>query len=148
MVVAVSTIDNTSFRGKYIMEIPVTFGEGRVVETVVGDHTIRTDQPVKSGGGDTAPAPSDLFLASIAACAGYYVLDFCLERKIPTHDIGVMMRMHKDESTKMMTRVDLEITLPPEFPDKYEKAVVRAVDLCWVKKQIQNGPEFKTYTVR
>jgi ribosomal protein S12 methylthiotransferase accessory factor len=130
------------------MEIPVTFGEGRVVDAVVGDHTIRTDQPVKNGGGDTAPAPSDLFYASIAACAGYYVLDFCLERKIPTDDISVMMKTHKDERTKTMTLIELEIKLPPEFPDKYEKAVVRAVDLCWVKKCIQNAPAFETYTVR
>ena len=130
------------------MEIPVNLGAGRSVEAVVGDHTVKTDQPVKDGGGGTAPSPSDLFLASIAACAGYYVLDFCLERKIPTDGIGVVMRTHKNETTKMMDRVELEIKLPPEFPEKYERAVVRAADLCWVKKHIQKAPEFETFVVR
>jgi hypothetical protein len=31
---------------------------------------------------------------------------------------------------------------PPEFPEKYKKAVVRVMDLCSVKKQILNPPAF------
>jgi putative redox protein len=130
------------------MEIPVTMNGDRTVEVLIGGHMIRTDQPPKNGGADTAPSPSDLFLASIATCAGYYVLDFCLGRKIPTDGIGVTMRIHKNDSTKMMTRIDLEIKLPQGFPEKYEKAVVRSVDLCWVKKHIQTAPLFETYIVR
>jgi putative redox protein len=130
------------------MEIPVTMNGDRTVEVVIGGHMIRTDQPTKNGGRDTAPSPSDLFLASIATCAGYYVLDFCLGRKIPTDGIGVTMRIHKNDGTKMMTRIDLEIKLPQDFPEKYEKAVVRSVDLCWVKKHIQTAPLFETYIVR
>jgi ribosomal protein S12 methylthiotransferase accessory factor len=130
------------------MEISVNLAGGRVVEAVVGDHTVRTDQPVKDGGGGSAPSPSDLFLASIAACAGYYVLDFCLERKIPPEGVGVTMRTHKNETTKMLDLIQIEIKLPADFPDKYEKAVVRAADLCWVKKHIQKAPEFETIVVR
>ncbi len=130
------------------MEISVSLAGGRAVEAVVGDHTIRTDQPVKDGGGGSAPSPSDLFLASIAACTGYYVLDFCLERKISTEGVGVTMRTHKNETTKMLDLVQLEIKLPAEFPEKYEKAVVRAADLCWVKKHIQKAPDFETFVVR
>ena len=130
------------------MEITVKPAGGLALETAIGDYTVRTDQPVKDGGGGTAPSPSDLFLASIAACVGYYVLDFCLERKIPTAEIGVLMRTHKNEEKKLMDRIELEITLPPEFPDKYEKAVVRAAELCWVKKHIQNAPAFETRVVR
>jgi ribosomal protein S12 methylthiotransferase accessory factor len=130
------------------MEITVNLGSGRAVEATVGDYTVRTDQPVEKGGGGSAPSSSDLFLASIAACAGYYVLDFCLERKIPTEGIGLTMRTFKNETTRMLDRIDIEINLPPDFPGKYEKAVVRAADLCWVKKHIQNAPEFDTYTVR
>ena len=130
------------------MEIAVRMAGGRAVETTVGGHTVRADQPVAKGGGDTAPSSSDLFLASIAMCAAYYVLDFCLGRKIPTEGIGVSMITHKNESTKMMDRIELKITLPPDFPEKYDKAVVRAADLCWVKKHIQSAPVFETYTVR
>ena len=130
------------------MEIPVKLAGGRAVEATVGGHTVRADQPVDGGGGGTAPSSSDLFLASIAMCAAYYVLDFCLERKIPTDRISVIMTTHKNEKTKLMDRIELKINLPPEFPEKYDKAVVRAADLCWVKKNIQKAPVFETYTVR
>jgi putative redox protein len=130
------------------MEIPVRLAGGRAVEAVIGDHIVRADQPVKTGGGGTAPSSSDLFLASIALCAAYYVLDFCLQRNIPTDGVGVLMKTHKNETTKMMDRIEIEINLPPQFPRKYDKAVVRAADLCWVKKHIQNSPSFETRILR
>jgi ribosomal protein S12 methylthiotransferase accessory factor len=130
------------------MEIPVTLTDGRVVEATIGDFKVRTDQPEKTGGTGTAPSPSDLFLVSIAACAGYYVLDFCLERKIPTDGIGVVMRTHKNQQSKLLDLIELEIKVPPGFPEKYEKAVVRAADLCWVKKNIQTAPAFETRIVK
>ena len=130
------------------MEITVHLPGGRAVEAVVGDHIVRTDQPVEDGGGGTAPSPSDLFLASIAACAGYYVLDFCLERKIPTEGLGVVMRTSKNESTRMLDLIRIEIELPPQFPEKYEKAVIRAADLCWVKKHVEKAPVFETVVIR
>jgi len=130
------------------MEIPVSLAGGRTIEAVVGNHRVKTDQPEKSGGKGTAPSPSDLFLASIATCAAYYVLDFCLERKIPIGGISVLMRTRINEGSKLMDRIELEIRIPPEFPEKYEKAVVRAANLCWVKKHLETGPVFETYTVR
>lgn len=130
------------------MDIPVKMAGGRAVEATVGGHTVRADQPVASGGGGTAPSSSDLFLDSIAMCCAYYILDFCLERNIPTEGIGILMTTHKNENTKLLDRIELKITLSPEFPEKYDKAIVRAADLCWVKKNIQNPPRFETYTVR
>jgi len=34
------------------------------------------------------------------------------------------------------------LSLPPEFPERYKKAIVRVMGLCSVKKQIMNPPEF------
>jgi ribosomal protein S12 methylthiotransferase accessory factor len=39
-------------------------------------------------------------------------------------------------------RLSIELKVPSEFPEKYKKAVVRVMDLCSVKKQIMNPPEF------
>ena len=55
---------------------------GKRVATRVGDHLIMTDQPVKYGGEDSAPAPYDLFVASIATCAGFYVQSYCENKGI------------------------------------------------------------------
>ena len=52
-------------------EIKVTFPGGLRVDAEYKGFVVKTDQPLKQGGEGTAPAPFDLFLVSIAACAGF-----------------------------------------------------------------------------
>jgi ribosomal protein S12 methylthiotransferase accessory factor len=37
--------------------------------------------------------------------------------------------------------------VPPDFPSKYHKALVRAANTCSVKKTLSNPPEITTETV-
>ena len=127
------------------MDIAVRYAGGRRVEARVKDHVIVADQPVLQGGEGSAPSPFDLFLASIATCAGFYVYDFCIHRDIPVDDMGLIMRTDRDPTTKMLTSIDIEVQLPADFPKKYEPAVLRAVDLCAVKKHLVDPPEIRTY---
>jgi ribosomal protein S12 methylthiotransferase accessory factor len=39
------------------------------------------------------------------------------------------------------------LQLPPGFPDKYRSGIVKAMELCAVKKHIQTPPEFVTEIV-
>jgi len=123
--------------------ILVSFPGGMRVEAAYKDYVIKTDQPADEGGQGTAPSPFDLFLSSIAACAGYYLLAFCRERGIAADRAGVLMTMARDQETKMISDIGLELRLPPGFPEKYTAAVVRAVDSCTVKKHILQAPDFK-----
>ena len=125
-------------------ELKVTFSGGKRVEAEYKGFTIKTDQPVYQGGDGSAPAPFDLFLASIATCAAFYVLAFCQGRGIPVENASVVMRTEKNQETKRIEKFIIEINLPPDFPKKYEKAVIRAVDICSVKAHIVNPPEFHT----
>jgi ribosomal protein S12 methylthiotransferase accessory factor len=127
------------------MEIRVNLTGGRKVETEVRGQRIVTDQPRESGGEGSAPAPFDLFLASIATCSGYYVLDFCRARNIPVEDIHLVMRAERDPEKKMIGKISIEIRLPAAFPERYRAAAVRVVDLCSVKKHILDPPTFETY---
>jgi ribosomal protein S12 methylthiotransferase accessory factor len=84
-----------------------------------------------------------LFLASIATCAGYYVLAFCNKREIPTEKAAVVMKTRRNPETKRIEKISIEIQLPPKFPEKYKKAVIKAVDSCSVKAHILNPPVFE-----
>ena len=122
------------------MEIKVLFPGGKRVDAVVGTHVIRTDQPVSAGGEDSAPAPFDLFLASLGTCAGLYVLAFCQARGISTEGLELVQRHSVDPSTKLLDTVTIELRLPPGFPERYRDAVVRAAEGCKVKKTIATAP--------
>lgn len=126
----------------------VTFPGGKRVDAEYKGFVIETDQPVYAGGEGKAPAPFDLFLASIPTCSGLYVLAFCQNRNIPLDGASVVMRMHKSEQTKMIEKIDIELWLPPGFPEKYKKAVIRSVNMCSVKAHIIDAPAFEIMVKR
>jgi ribosomal protein S12 methylthiotransferase accessory factor len=118
----------------------ITFPGGVAVEAQLGDLTLRTDQPVKSGGGGTAPSPFDLFLGSIGTCAGFYALRFCQERELATEGLGVAMSWSRSAESGLIDQIHLDLTLPKDFPEKYRTAILRAVDQCAVKKHLVHPP--------
>jgi len=130
------------------MELTVTFPGKKKVDASFKGFTIKTDQPVTKGGDGTAPPPFDLFLASIGACAGIYVVDFCTNRGISLENVRIVQTMERDPETHMVKTVALRIELPKDFPDKYKDSLIRAVDLCTVKKHIMNPPSFTIETVK
>lgn len=124
------------------MSMEVRFPGGLKVEAVYRGHVIATDQPEHAGGEGSAPAPFDLFLASIATCAGLYALTFCQQRGLATEGLAVTMDTVRDPELRRITRVDLKLTLPEGFPEKYRQAIVRAMDQCAVKRHVMEPPSF------
>jgi ribosomal protein S12 methylthiotransferase accessory factor len=43
--------------------------------------------------------------------------------------------------------VSLDIEVPPDFPERYHDALVRAADQCAVKKHLEHPPQFDVRTV-
>ncbi len=124
------------------MELVIDFPGGAKVDAHFGPYTVHTDQP-PSG---SAPTPFALFLSSIGTCAGIYVLGFCRQRGLPTEGIRIIQRVHSNPTSGMVEQVDLEIQVPPEFPQKYYDSLVRSAELCAVKKHLENPPSFSVYT--
>ncbi len=124
-------------------QILVRLPGGSRVEALWRGFTIATDQPVKAGGTGSAPSPFDLFLASLATCAGYYVLAFCQERRIPTDGISLVQTMERGPKSKLIEMVRIEIKLPAGFPAKYKEAVCKAADQCAVKAHLAFPPDFE-----
>jgi len=124
------------------MEIKVSFPGGKCVDASFGDHIVHTDQSPKGGGEGSAPEPFDLFLASLATCAGVFVLGFCQARGISTEGISLIENTERDEETHRLSKVSIQIVLPEGFPDKYREPLRRVADQCTVKRTILSPPEF------
>lgn len=123
------------------MDIEVTFPGGKRVDASLGQHLIRTDQARTHGGEGTAPEPFELFLASLATCAGIYVLGFCQAREIPTEGVKLLQHHRFDDATHRLEQVQLEIVLPPTFPEKYRASIAKAAEGCKVKRTLFSPPE-------
>jgi putative redox protein len=123
------------------MEMEIVFPGGARVDAVMGGGMV-----IETNQDGSAPAPFGLFLASIGTCAGIYVISFCQQRGLPTDGLRIVQRMSTNPFTHLIEKVELDIQLPPDFPEKYRDAVIRSAELCAVKKHLENPPVFDVHT--
>ena len=128
------------------MEMMIDFPGGARVDAHFSGFTVPTDQPAGKGGEGSAPTPFATFLASLATCAGIYVLSFCRQRHLPINEIRLVQRTIVDPETKLVSDISLEIQLPADFPEKYRPALVRAAEQCTVKKHFEHPPRIEVIT--
>ena len=126
--------------------IQVTFPGGRRVDAAFDGHVVHTDQSPAHGGEGSAPEPFDLFLTSLATCAGIYVLGFCQARAISTEGIRLTQESTFEEGK--LREVKLAIDLPASFPEKYVNAVRAAAAGCRVKKVLADPPSITVDVIR
>lgn len=126
------------------MEMIIDFPGGSRVDAHFHGFTVPTDQPPAA----SAPTPFATFLSSIGTCAGIYVLGFCQQRGIPTDGIRIVQNVHSNPLTRMIDKIDLEIQLPTDFPEKYRDSLIRSAELCAVKKHLENPPTFEITTTK
>ena len=129
------------------MDIAVTFPGGKRVDANFSGFTVRTDQPPEFGGDASEAAPYELFLASMATCAGIYALGFCQARKLPTEGLALTQHVELNPETHLPTKISLSLQLPEGFPETHRAAIVRAVENCKVKKTIAAQPPFEVLTL-
>ena len=125
--------------------IQVSFPGGKRVDAQVGDQLVRTDQSRAHGGDGSAAEPFDLFLASLATCAGLYVLVFCQTRDIPTDRLSLVQDQVFEDGRLLGIR--LSVVVPPDFPNKYLDAVRAAAASCRVKKALSAPPDLEVVVV-
>ena len=128
------------------MKMLIDLPGGARVDAHFNGFTVMTDQTAAGGGQNSAPAPFDYFLASMGTCAGIYISGFCRSRGIPTDNIRIIQNNEFDPTTHMLTKVNFDIQLPPDFPERYKAVVIRSAEMCKVKKTLENPPTFEIST--
>ncbi len=124
--------------------IEVSFPGGQRVDARIRDFTIATDQSIKAGGEQSAPQPYDLFLSSIATCAGIFALKFCQSRQLSTEGLELFMDWEMSKTDPSDAQMTLRLVLPEGFPEKYHAGILKAMDLCAVKRTIEQPPRFES----
>ncbi len=122
-------------------ELKLVFSGRKRIDVEVDGFVINTDQSPEGGGEGAYPEPFDYFLASLLACAGVYALNFCQRRGIPTNGLGLRLVCHWDKDKRLFSRMEFLVTLPEGFPERYKDALVRAMELCAVKRHMDRADE-------
>lgn len=129
-------------------QLEVNFPGGKKVDVAVKNFTVQTDQSRAGGGDESAPEPFTLFLASLASCAGIYALVFCESRSIDTSQMKLFMDTEYDPQKQMIGKVILKLAVTDDFPEKYDSAVIRAMNSCAVKRHLHPDLAVETAVVR
>jgi ribosomal protein S12 methylthiotransferase accessory factor len=124
-------------------DMAITFPGGKKVNALWHGFEIATDQPAAGGGEGSAPAPFDLFLASLGTCAGIFALGFIQSRGLSSEGLKITASFERNPETHLLSRAVMKITPPKDFPGKYLPALVKAAEQCLVKRTMDVNPVFE-----
>ena len=122
----------------------VSFPGNKKVDVEFKNFEIKTDQTVKNGGDETAPEPFAIFLSSLAACAGIYAKSFCDTRNISTENMQLFLDVSFKKGQAYMEEINIRLQVDSNFPEKYIKPIIKAMEGCAVKNQLH--PDIRSNT--
>jgi putative redox protein len=122
--------------------IAVTYVGGDRLHIDVRGHELSADQPVEDGGGDTAPTPTELFLASLTACVGFYAERFLRRHNLSTEGLKVGCTYGWAENPHRVGAIELTVDAPGITTAKRE-AFARVIEHCTVHNTLDHPPEVR-----
>ena len=123
-------------------QFEVRFVAGESYEVGVRGHRVLVDQPAEAGGSDSAPTPTEMFVASLATCVAYYAGRY-LTRHGYSRDglaVSVSYEMAADRPARV-SGVRLTVHVPAELPAQRRPALQAVVSHCTVHNSITTPPE-------
>jgi uncharacterized OsmC-like protein len=121
------------------MEVRYLSGESYQVD--VREHRILTDQPTDAGGQNTAPTPTEMFVASLATCTAFYAGRY-LTRHGYTRDglaVTVTYTMATDRPARVSS-IQLTVQVPADLPVNRWAALQAVVSHCTVHNSLTTPP--------
>jgi putative redox protein len=118
--------------------------DGEAYEIAVRGHRIVVDQPPDAGGADTAPTPTELFVASLASCVAYYA-----GRYLTRHGYertGLTVSASYELATDRPARVrsvTMSVKVPTELPESRWPALEAVVRRCTVHNTLHHPPDIE-----
>jgi putative redox protein len=104
------------------------------------DHVITVDQPLADGGQDTAPAPSELFVASLAACIGHYTRRYLARHDLPTAGLSVTADYTIGGRPARVSDIRVTLRIPEDVPAHRRDALLAVASHCTVHNTLVEPP--------
>ncbi len=104
-------------------------------------HVLNIDLPVEKGGQDKGMTPPELFISSLGSCIGVYVVRYCQTAGLNSEGLGVDISWELSEDKTMISKIDVELSLPNADVGKRANAVLSAAHRCLLHNTIQGQPD-------
>jgi uncharacterized OsmC-like protein len=123
-------------------QVEVDFLDGEAYDIQVRGHRVRVDQPADAGGADSAPTPTELFVASLAACVAFYAGRYLSRHGYDRN--GLHVHADFDMATDRPARVAairLTVRTPADLPIERRPALAAVASHCTVHNTMTVRPE-------
>jgi ribosomal protein S12 methylthiotransferase accessory factor len=108
----------------------------------VGQHIVPTDQPVRSGGDDSAPTPLELLSVAVGSCVALYVHKYLETRHMPTEGVLVEVDQQTEPRPHRVSQFDVRILLPDSIPSLYHPIIESVARTCPVHNTLAREADF------
>ncbi len=117
--------------------IEVSHAGGEAYAITTRGHALLVDQPADAGGGDAAATPTELLVASLAACIAYYAGRYLDRHGLQRNGLRVVAEftMAADRPARVGA-VRLRITAP-SVPDKRQAGLLAVASHCTVHNTLR-----------
>jgi uncharacterized OsmC-like protein len=126
---------------KAAAHVTVVHLDGEAYEIEVRGHRTRVDQPADLGGNDSAPTPTELFVASLASCVAFYAGRYLTRHGYARH--GLAVHTDFDMATDRPARVAairITIQVPDGLPTERRAALAAVASHCTVHNSLTIPP--------
>jgi len=118
---------------------------GGLVHVVeVDGHEVVVDEPLDSGGTDTAPSPTRLLTASLAACTAVTVQLYATRKGWDVQGLEVEVDFGGAPRAGETARFDVTLTLPDGLDAEQRKRIVIIAGKCPVHRTLAAGADIVT----
>jgi uncharacterized OsmC-like protein len=125
----------------------VKYRSGVAFEVTARGHRLLCDQPFEAGGDDSGMTPPELMLASLATCAGYYIVQYLKVRNLPVDGLAVLTRAHKAQQPARLGAFQIVIHPPPGMGDRELAGIRRAAEKCLIHNTLLHPPSIEIEVV-
>ena len=106
----------------------------------IGTHTLAVDQPTDVGGADTAPTPTELFVASLASCVAHYARRYLARHEISPDGLEVSASYELGTSPARVSEVQVVVRLAADLTVERRAGLLAVASHCTVHNSITHPP--------
>ncbi len=96
------------------------------------------DEPESLGGGDTAPAPTELLLSSLGACTAITVIMYARRKGWPLQAVDVSLDISKGATPADGSRITRQIRFEGPLDAEAQQRLLQIANACPVHKLLSN----------
>jgi len=126
------------------MDIALRYQGGKRFEATARGHSLISDQPFDDDGTDAGMTPPELFLGSLAACAGYYAAEYLNARGLPSEDLTIRATALKGGKPARIESISLDVSALGRNK-RHRDGILRAVDACLLKNTLHFPPKLDVH---